>query len=539
MGGGLGAVPGSLWVRPKDLSRVNSRAVWNRFGKFVRCLVIFSPVIEASPSGMGLSFLTPGTALLSPVVNTVGWQRTVRGQDSGVHAFDFDAVVIGGGSAGYAAARTLVAAGQKIAVVDGSRELGGLCILRGCMPTKALLHAAHLRHSIREAEHWGITVKDVQVNLPRLFDHKDRLIAEFAGYRRQQLERGRWELIRVMGAFEDPHTLRLDSGRRITAEHFVIATGSELARPPVPGLEQVGYLHSDTALRLDRLPESLVVLGAGAVALEFAQFFSRMGTRVTVIQRGSHVLRDADPDVAHELEAALRKEGLQICTDTRLLGVSSCPEGKRVTFLQEGREQTIVAEEIFHGMGRQPAVTSLNLSAAGVVVDDRGRIRADVLQRTSCPHIYAAGDCCGPHEIVHWAIQQGEVAAKNILGQAAAMDERLLISVVFTDPGVAMVGMTETAVRSAGLEFGTAGYPFNDHGKSMILGCQHGFVKLLAARPSGEILGGACVGPQAGELIHEIVAALHGRMTVAQLAALPHYHPTLAEIWTYPAEELM
>lgn len=453
--------------------------------------------------------------------------------------FDFDAVVIGGGSAGYAAARTLVGGGARTAVVDSGSELGGLCILRGCMPTKALLHAAELRHAFREAERWGITAGPVHVDVARLFARKDELIADFAGYRRQQLESGKFQLIREPGSFADAHTLRLASGRTVTAGHFVVATGSVIPPPPVPGLAETGYLTSDDALRLTALPASLVVLGGGAVALEFAQFFARLGTRVTLLQRSSHILRDADPDVAKELEKALRREGLALFTGTRLLGAERTAAGVTVQFEHKESVRSVTAEAVFHGLGRTPNTATLGLDRARVLTEG-GRIQTDPRQRTSVPSIYAAGDCCGPHEIVHVAIQQGEVAAKNILnpGTPAELDYRILLSVVFTDPAVATVGLSEREARAQGRDFRAASYPFNDHGKSMILGCEDGFVKLLADAVTGEILGGACVGPEGGELIHEIAVAMGRRMTVKELAALPHYHPTLAEIWTYPAEEL-
>jgi pyruvate/2-oxoglutarate dehydrogenase complex dihydrolipoamide dehydrogenase (E3) component len=452
---------------------------------------------------------------------------------------DFDAVVIGGGSAGYAAARTLSAGGAKTAVIEGGTEVGGLCILRGCMPTKALLHAAELRQAFREAEHWGITAQDVRVDVAKLFARKDELIADFAGYRRRQLEAGKFEFIRANAHFIDPHTLALDDGRTVTAQHFVIATGSVIPPPPVPGLAETGFLTSDDALKLTRLPESLIVLGGGAVGLEFAQFFARLGTGVTVLQRSPHILRDADEDVARELENALRREGVTLFTCTRIHAAEKSAAGACVTFEHHGEQCSVEAEAIFHGLGRIPNTASLALPLVGVAMDGP-RILANARQQTSVPHIYAAGDCCGPHEIVHIAIQQGEVAAKNILHptRPVELDDRLLLSVTFTDPAVATVGLTEKAAKAGGLDVIAASYPFNDHGKSMILGCRDGFVKLLADRASGEILGGACVGPQGGELIHEIAAAMAKRMTVAELAAMPHYHPTLAEIWTYPAEEL-
>jgi pyruvate/2-oxoglutarate dehydrogenase complex dihydrolipoamide dehydrogenase (E3) component len=212
---------------------------------------------------------------------------------------------------------------------------------------------------------------------------------------------------------------------------------------------------------------------------------------------------------------------------------------KTVSFQQNGKTISVSAEEILFALGRVPNTASLGLENAGVKTEN-GRIVTNHKMQTSAPHIFAAGDCTGPHEIVHIAIQQGETAARNILTPRSPrkMDYRLLISVVFTDPQVAFVGLTEKAAAARGIKFLAANYPFNDHGKSLLMEAKDGFVKLLANPKTGEILGGACVGPAGGELIHEIVAAMAKRMTVHELAAMPHYHPTLAEIWTYPAEEL-
>jgi len=305
-------------------------------------------------------------------------------------------------------------------------------------------------------------------------------------------------------------------------------------------LKHAGFLNSDSALLLQRIPESMIVLGGGAVALEFAQFFSRMGSLVSVVQRSPNLLRNLDHDVTDELEMALVREGLQIFTDTQLRDVRRRGQEKEVVFEEAGREVVLAAEEIFHGLGRRPATEHLGLDLAGVEVLASGRIVVDATQRTSAPHIYAAGDCCSPHELVHVAILQAEAAAKNLLhpDKPVAIEDRLLTQVVFTDPGVAVTGMGEREAAERHHAVRVARYAFNDHGKSMILGCQEGFVKLLADARSGELLGGACVGPQAGELIHEITVALAARLTAAQFAAIPHYHPTLAEIWTYPAEEL-
>jgi pyruvate/2-oxoglutarate dehydrogenase complex dihydrolipoamide dehydrogenase (E3) component len=327
-------------------------------------------------------------------------------------------------------------------------------------------------------------------------------------------------------------------------------------------LDEIGYITSDDALMLTQLPKSLIVLGGGAVACEFAQFFARFGVKVTLIQRSEHILKEFDTDASAEIEKVFRREGVRIVTGTKLLGAKRNEKLKTIFFSHGGKSLSISAEEILFALGRIPNTAGLDLERAGVRTEG-ARIVADEFMRTSAPHIYTAGDCTGPHEIVHIAIQQGETAARNIVvlerGWPAresfsvgtsnlklaseppalqSMDYRLLISVVFTEPQVAFVGLMEKEAVARKIPFLAASYPFNDHGKSLIMEAKDGFVKLLANPKTGEILGGACVGPVGGELIHEIVAAMAKRMTVHELAAMPHYHPTLAEIWTYPAEEL-
>lgn len=451
----------------------------------------------------------------------------------------YDLAVIGGGSAGYAAARTAAGGGLRTVVIEGGKEVGGLCILRGCMPTKALLYAAEVLHLSRHASTWGIRVEDANFNFGRVMARKDTLIREFADYRRQQFGAGKFEFIRAQARFTDPYSLALSDGRRIAAKHFVIATGSMVSPPPFPALSELGFMTSDEALSLKNLPRSLIVLGGGAVAVELAQFFARFDVRVTVIQRSEHVLKEFDTDAGVELEKVFRREGIELFTGTRLSNARRCANLKEVWFQHHGETTHVGAEEILFALGRIPNTGSLGLDAAGIEMDSM-RIVTNQEMRTSAPHIFAAGDCTGPHEIVHIAIQQGEVAVQNILKPSSPrqMDYRLLISVVFTEPQIAQVGLTEKAAAARGVPCIVAQYPFNDHGKSLIMEAKDGFVKLLADPVTGEILGGSCVGPLGGELIHEIVAAMHKRMTVQELAAMPHYHPTLAEIWTYPAEEL-
>ncbi|HEX5221330.1 MAG TPA: FAD-dependent oxidoreductase, partial [Verrucomicrobiae bacterium] len=251
------------------------------------------------------------------------------------------------------------------------------------------------------------------------------------------------------------------------------------------------------------------------------------------------VLKEFDAEAAAVVETVFRREGITLRTGTQLLNAWRKGKRKVVEFGLDDKALRAEAEEILFALGRSPNTAQLGLENAGVKTEN-ARIVTNGQMRTSAPHVFAAGDCTGPHEIVHIAIQQAEIAAHNIINprRPRTMDYRLLTSVVFTDPQIATVGLTEKEATARKIPFLAASYPFNDHGKSMIMEALDGFVKLLANPKTGEILGGCCVGPMGGELIHEVAVAMARRMTVHEFAATPHYHPTLAEIWTYPAEEL-
>jgi pyruvate/2-oxoglutarate dehydrogenase complex dihydrolipoamide dehydrogenase (E3) component len=457
---------------------------------------------------------------------------------------NFDFAIIGGGSAGYAAARTAVALGLKTCVVDGADELGGLCILRGCMPSKTLLESAGRFSTMRRAHEFGLRASGLEVVGPEILARKRKLIGEFAAYRQEQLTAGKFELVRGQARFTDPHTvevsLREGGTRRITAKTFLLATGSVVNDAPLPALNEIGCWTTDDALESAEIPASIIILGGGATAVEFATYYAGLGREVTLIQRSAQLLKGSDADVATALEQGLRERGVKLFTNTRLVGANRTGDRKQILFEHGGGRITVEAAQVLHALGRSPNIRGLGLENAGV---DLAAMKAT--QQTSQSHIFAAGDVSGPFEIVHIAIQQGEVAARNAARHAAGSGEaleetdyRLKLLAIFSDPEVAIVGQTENELRAAGTQFRVASYPFNDHGKSLVMGETDGFVKLIAATSGGEILGGACVGPHAAELIHEIVVAMRFRATAAQLAMTPHYHPTLSEIWTYPAEEL-
>ncbi len=449
----------------------------------------------------------------------------------------FDVVVIGAGSAGYAAARSAADAGAKVAIIDKG-PLGGLCILRGCMPSKTLLRSSDIMALMQRSKEFGLSAHRVTANLASINQRKKALVKEFVDYRIGELKSTRYKLIRGRARFESPNRLRVGS-TVLDSRTFVIATGSVVQKVAIPGLEEVGYITSDEALDLRKLPKSMIVLGGGPTATELGQFFCRLGTKTTLIQRSAHIFSDKDEDLATPVEARLRNEGMVVHTRTKLTEFTK--RGKLVTahFHQNGKRRRASAEIIFQALGRIPNLRGLELENAGVKVNG-GRIRVNGWMQTSASHIYAAGDCVGLHEIVHIAVQQGEIAGRNaaVRGREQRMNDRLRAEVVFTDPQVASVGLSEKDCQRLGLEYDAASTPFSDHGKSIILGETLGFVKLICEPKRGKLLGAHIVGPEASELIHELIAVMYFRGTVNDLLRIPHYHPTLAEILTYPAEEL-
>jgi pyruvate/2-oxoglutarate dehydrogenase complex dihydrolipoamide dehydrogenase (E3) component len=461
----------------------------------------------------------------------------------------YDFVVIGGGSAGYSGASTAARLGLRTAVIEGAREIGGLCILRGCMPSKTLLESAHRAEAIRHAGEFGLRAEYFGANALAIRARKRRLIGEFADYRRGQLTGGDFDFIQGHASWLGPHSIEvrlLDGGlRRIEARTALIATGSVVQMPPIPGLAEAGCKTSDDILDAGEYPDTVCVLGGGAIALELASFFNGIGVPTTIIQRSAQVLREMDEDIAHELTTALRHRGITIHLDTRIERIVRDGGGKRVHFLDgKGKPASVEAAEIVCALGRRPCTDGLSLEKAGVHTDSGG-IPVDATQCAGPAHLFAAGDVCGPHEVVHLAIEQGVAAARNAArhlgrreGPPERMDYSLKLFAVFTHPQAASVGLTEREAAAAGLDVAVARHPFGDHGKSIVRGEPDGFVKLLAERATGRIVGGACIGPEASELIHEIVVAMRFGATAGQLAATPHYHPTLSEIWTYPAEAL-
>lgn len=462
-------------------------------------------------------------------------------QTAAMEILEFDLVVVGGGSAGYAAARTAREQFERVAIIDKGPDLGGLCILRGCMPSKTLIYSAEVLHLAQKDNLFGLRIPHAMVDMQALKKRKQAMVEDFASYRREQLQSDRFTLIRQQAHFVDKGTLELEDGSRVKSRHFIIATGSAPQFPLIPGLDPATAWTSDDVLDLDFLPESVIVLGGGVVACELAQYLNRIGTKVIQIQRSPRILKEASAEAAQVVEQAFRDEGIELYTDTQLERIEQAEDGSfAVHFQHQGAAVSVEAKHLFNALGRKPAVDSLNLDAAGIELAQTGHIAVNEFQQTTNPAAYACGDVAGPYEIVHIAILQGEVAARHALGRdPKPVNYDLRTGVVFTDPQIAEAGLPLAEAKQRGMDLVVADYPFDDHGKSILMEARYGYVKVWADRKTGRVIGAECVGKDAGELMHSMAVAVSLGASTQQLMDTQWYHPTLSEIWSYPIEDIL
>lgn len=449
----------------------------------------------------------------------------------------YDLAVLGAGSAGYWAARTAGAEGAKVALIDPG-PLGGLCILRGCMPTKAMLRSSEVLHLAQHAHEVGVLVKDVGYDFQKIMARKAYWVKDFASYREAGIlaQKG-FEFINSAGRFCDPNTIEIDGGQ-ITADKILLSTGSVPFALDVPGLKDVGYITSDEALELTALPKSLLMIGGGVIALELGQFFQRLGVEVTYVIRGERFLTAEDDDVAQSIQGYFEAEGAHVVNHVHMQSFERRGNQKVLIAQRQGQQLELEAEEVMLCLGRVPNIARLDTALAGITASPH-LVPVNEHMQTNQPHIYAAGDVTGRHFIVHVAIQEGIHAARHALGLAKSpIDYRLMAWAIYCDPNVARVGLSERDCQKKHIPYLTATSPFDDQGKAQVANLTKGFVKVIAHAETGEILGAAVVGPEGADLIHEMIVAMHFRATCQQFMEIPHLHPTLSEIWLDPVEEI-
>ena len=453
------------------------------------------------------------------------------------HGYDFDLVVLGAGPGGYTAAFRAADLGLSVALIERSPTLGGVCLNVGCIPSKALLHAARVIEEAQAMGEFGVSFGAPQIDAAKLRGWKDSVVARLTGGLDSLARQRKVTVIRGRGRFISGHELQVEEeseSRTVSYAQCVIAAGSESVR--LPGLpDDPRVIDSTGALELD-LPDSLLVVGGGIIGLEMATVYAALGVRVSVVELTPGLMPGCDRDLVRPLEKRISSHYQRIMLGTRVTGVEAVEEGLRVSFEGAKAPEAQVYGKVLVAVGRSPNGRRIDAVAAGVHVDERGFIPVDRQMRTNVPHIFAIGDVAGQPMLAHKATHEGKVAAEAAAGLKSFFDARVIPSVAYTDPEVAWVGLTETDAKAKGIPYEKASFPWSASGRSLALGRDEGFTKLLFDPQSHRVLGGGIVGSNAGDLIAEVALAIEMGADAADLALTIHPHPTLSETVAFAAE---
>ncbi len=441
-----------------------------------------------------------------------------------------DLVVIGGGPAGYAAAIRAGQKGMKTLLIE-SRDIGGTCLNRGCIPTKAFFRSQEVFHLSERAAEFGIQVKIEGVDWPKVLARKNKVVKQLTGGVRFLLRKAGVEIVDGIGSFLDNRTIEFigkdEKKESIQAKHILIATGSKSAQLPVPGAGLEGVIDSDQMLDLPSIPEKLVVIGGGYIGMEMACILNKFGTQVEVVEMLPNILPIADSEVVKLFIEILEKRDMKIHTSAKVVEISKDKKLK-VSYEQNGEMKLAEGDYVLVATGRVPMTDNLYPEKAGIEMD-KNAVIADLQMKTSVPSIYAAGDVNGKYLLAHVAFKEAEVAINNLMGKPAAMDYRVVPNCIFCSPEISSVGLTEEEALASGFDVKIGRFPFRAVGKALIEGETEGFVKIIADQKTGEILGAHIIGPHASDLIGEMTLAMALESTPEEIAHTIHPHPTLTE----------
>ena len=451
---------------------------------------------------------------------------------------DYDVVVIGAGPGGYTAAFRAADLGLNVALVERWPVLGGVCLNVGCIPSKALLHAAKVIEDARAMAAHGIEFGAPRIDAGKLREWKNKVVGRLttglAGLAKQR----KVTVLRGVAAFTDAHTLELDADagdrRSVTFDHCIIAAGSESFR--LPGLpDDPRIIDSTGALELD-LPRRMLVVGGGIIGLEMATVYAALGVKVSVVELTEGLMPGCDRDLVRPLEKRIAGQYEAVMLRTKVTGIEALPEGLKVTFEGAKAPEPQLYDKVLVAVGRTPNGAKLRCDAAGVHVSERGYIPVDRQQRTNVPHIFAIGDVVGQPMLAHKATHEAKVAAEVIAGHKRFFDARAIPSVAYTDPEIAWAGVTETDAKAKGIAFEKAVFPWAASGRSLANGRDEGFTKLLFDPQTHRVIGGGIVGTNAGDLISEVMLAIEMGADAADIGMTIHPHPTLSETVAMAAE---
>ncbi|CAI8919527.1 dihydrolipoyl dehydrogenase [Methylocaldum szegediense] len=458
---------------------------------------------------------------------------------SSLHA---EVVVLGGGPGGYTAAFRAADLGRQVVLVERYPVLGGVCLNVGCIPSKALLHAAKIIQEAQEASNFGLNFGTPSIDLEKLREWKDKVVKTLttglAGLAKQR----KVTVVTGVGRFSSDRSLTVETAegpRTISFDHAIIAAGSQPVRIPGFPHDDPRMMDSTDALELAEVPKRLLIIGGGIIGLEMATVYHALGSRITVVELMDQIIPGCDADLVKPLYQRIKKQYENIFLKTKVTRIEAKSEGLQAYFEgDEGAPESDLFDRVLVAVGRKPNGHLIGAENAGVKVDEKGFIPVDECQRTNVPHIYAIGDIVGNPMLAHKATHEGKVAAEVISGERTAFQALTIPSVAYTDPEVAWMGLTETQAKAQGIAYDKAAFPWAASGRALGIDRKEGMTKILCDKETRRILGAGIVGPNAGELISEAVLALEMGADVEDVALTIHPHPTLSETFAFAAEML-
>ena len=449
-------------------------------------------------------------------------------------------VVLGGGPGGYAAAFMAADLGMEVTLVEKDTRLGGTCLLRGCIPSKALLHVGRVVAEVREMQDWGVHFSAPKIDIDAVRDRKEKVIDALTGGLAQLAKRRNVKVVQGQGMFTASNTLEViqqDAGsQKITFDHCILASGSRPARIPAFDIGSSRVMDSTGALQLEDIPESLLVVGGGYIGLEMGTVYAELGSRVSVVELTDSLLPGADRDLVKPLHKRLGDLFEAIRLNTKVTGLKDNGKGVDVSFEGPEGQTTETFSRVLVAVGRRPNSDGIGLENTNVVMDSKGFVEVDKQQRTADSHVLAIGDVCGEPMLAHRASHQGKVAVESLHGEPALFEPRAIPAVVFTDPEIAWAGLTEQEAELSGREIEVSRYPWAASGRAHALGRIEGMTKMLVDPETEQVLGVGIVGSGAGELIAEGALAIEMGCTARDLSETIHPHPTLGETVAFSAE---
>jgi pyruvate/2-oxoglutarate dehydrogenase complex dihydrolipoamide dehydrogenase (E3) component len=446
---------------------------------------------------------------------------------------DFDAIIIGSGQGGNPLAEVLVAAGKKTAMIE-RKDAGGTCINTGCSPTKTMVASARVAYLARRGSDYGVDVGPVAIDMARVRERKRNIVTSFRQSREKRLANAHVELIRGEASFAGPGKMTValrDGGKRkLTAPQIFINTGTHSASPAIDGLDKVPHLDNESIMELDRAPEHLLIVGGGYIGIEFSQMFRRFGSKVTVIQSGSQLLHEEDPDVVAEVTKILREDGIEVLLNARTQKAEQANGVIRLTVMVEGKAQTVEGTDLLVATGRIPNTHALNPAAAGIETDEHGFIRANERLETTAPGVWVIGDVKGGPQFTHISYDDYRILKANLFdGGDRTVHDRMVPYTVFMDPQLGRVGMTETEAKKSGKKIRVARMPMTSVARALEMDESRGLMKAVVDADTEEILGATVLGIEGGEVMTVIQMAMMGHLKYSVLQAAVIAHPTLSE----------